>query len=581
MSRGKRKMTPTRNKKQPKTSHDEKDDPSRSDPFREELPTDGPTRTSALGGVGFNLEDENSLETEPLEGEGVDNSFLPLMDELTLDEEPLRVDSAELAEELSEDPVRLYLREIGQVKLLDAPSEFHLAAMIRAPRILEGISERYRVANERKQAHASLNPPDEMKDRQPGDCDYYTGSEVTNFALFHALLCDIRTAWNRLGEDSRRLQVEMLNPELMLAEAQSLHHNWHPDAPSYVHPCIVHEPWGVDLLWNSFVDHAYQVFVGMYLLPEEYAAWLLKRIQSRRKLPVNETLYKHLPSEDVLVEEIKAMNARADEANAAIIRANLRLVVSVAKRYLGRGISFLDLIQEGNLGLLRAVNKFDPRRGFKFSTYATWWIRQSINRSIAEQARTIRIPVHLFESITRILRVQRSLVQRLGREPTTEEIVLESGFLEAEEVQIVMRSRAENKPLKLEMQHRWDSAITKVQRILRSAEEPISLESPVGGGEDSSQLGDFIEDVDALEPLDAASREMLREQVQHALLVLTERERQVLELRFGLVDGRDHTLEEVSRYFNVTRERIRQIEAKALRKLRHPTRSRLLRDYLS
>jgi RNA polymerase primary sigma factor len=521
-------MTPTRNKKQRATSHDDKDDPFLLDPFRDDLPADVPTSTSALVGAGFDPEDENSLETEQLDGESMEHNFLPITDELNLEEEPVKLDGPELAQELSEDPVRLYLREIGQVKLLDAPSEFHLAAMIKAPRILEGISERYRVANERKKAHASLNPPSEIRDRQSGDCDDYIGQAVTNTALFRSLLCDIRTAWNRLGEDSRRLQVEMLNPELMLAEAQSLHHNWHPDTPSYVHPCIVHEPWGVDLLWNSFVDHAYQVFVGLYLLPGDYATWLLKRIQSRRMLPVNETLYKHLPAEDVLTEEIKAMNARADEANVAIIRANLRLVVSVAKRYLGRGISFLDLIQEGNLGLLRAVNKFDPRRGFKFSTYATWWIRQSINRSIAEQARTIRIPVHLFESITRILRVQRALVQKLGREPTTEEIVLESGFLETEEVQIVMRSRAENKPLKLEMQHRWDSAITKVQRILRSAEEPISLESPVGGGEDSSQLGDFIEDVDALEPLDAASREMLREQVQHALMVLTERERQVL-----------------------------------------------------
>jgi RNA polymerase primary sigma factor len=452
--------------------------------------------------------------------------------------------------------------------------------MIKAPFILEGIVERYRVARRHAGSLSAQNPSRKIQESDIGNCDDYSKPKAICTAIYHSLLCDLRTAWNRLKEDSQRLHVEMLDPELMLAEAQSLHNNWHPDAPSYVHPCIVHEPWGMDLLWNSFVDHAYQVFVALYLLPEEYSAWLLKRIQARHGLPVNETLYKHLPAEEVLAQEIQAMKSRAEEANVAIIRANLRLVVSVAKRYLGRGISFLDLIQEGNLGLLRAVNKFDPRRGFKFSTYATWWIRQSINRSIAEQARTIRIPVHLFESITRILRVQRSLVQKLGREPTTDEITMESGFLEPKEVQVVMRSRAEGKSLTPEIQHRWESAVAKVQRILRSAEEPISLEGPVGGGEDSSQLGDFIEDVDALEPLDAASREMLREQVQRALLVLTERERQVLELRFGLVDGKDHTLEEVSRYFNVTRERIRQIEAKALRKLRHPTRSRSLRDYL-
>ena len=378
-----------------------------------------------------------------------------------------------------------------------------------------------------------------------------------------------------------RLRVDIPDAVQLLEEARSLHHGWENSrAPSYLHTFIEREMWGKDPLSDSLVSHAYIIYIIFYILPEKYADWLLKYLQKHHDLPSQRTLFHNLPGEAELAREVEMIRARADEANAAIIRANLRLVVSVAKRYLGRGISFLDLIQEGNLGLLRAVNKFDPRRGYKFSTYATWWIRQSINRSIAEQARTIRIPVHLFESITRILRIQRTLTQQLGRDPTNNEIALESGFLTPVDVQTILRARAEETPLAPDLQHRWELATVKVDRILCSAEEPISLEGPVSGDEDSSQLGDFIEDVDALEPLDAASREMLREQVQHALAALSERERQVLELRFGLVDGKDHTLEEVSRYFNVTRERIRQIEAKALRKLRHPTRSRHLRDYL-
>jgi len=553
-------MTEPVNTSEPKTpAGGKKSAASRKKPTKAEI---GEGRKKAAA-KSSELEEELSVDDEK-------EIFTPddsdLLDSAESEEEESADDSGDLIGasnlnlELSEDPVRLYLKEIGQIDLLTAESEFRLATRNEAKKRLDWLLER-------------------------------DSEDLTRNKQIHSLFCQIM---KDLLESYKNLQafcqsnqlLELPDFSLVLAEAQALREQWKTDEPSYTRDYL-------STFWKEnertadairqeliagLIQEIYAFFLAAYLLPEETALYLLEFLNSKGNFPTEKTCLNHLPEIPALKKNIQTINDLSEDATQALIKANLRLVVSVAKRYLGRGISLLDLIQEGNLGLLRAVTKFDPARGFKFSTYATWWIRQSISRHIAEQARTIRIPVHLFESISKLLRIQRSLVQKLGRDPGPEDLALESDFLAEEDRVKVKRAQKNGTAVNADVQARWDAASIKIQRIMKSAEEPVSLERPIGD-EDSSQLGDFIEDDDAIEPMDAAAKEMLREQVQSALGALSERERQVLELRFGLIDGKDHTLEEVSNYFNVTRERIRQIEAKALRKLRHPTRSRNLRDY--
>lgn len=454
--------------------------------------------------------------------------------------------------ELTSDPVRMYLREIGRVPLLDANQEMRLAIKMTAEDYLGTIQKRL--------AEKLKRPP--------------MGSEVMA-EVFRSVTKD----WKAVQKACRDLSIAPPDMLSMIEEAQSLRNGPVGGQEPYLHPFIDGKGLEGNGRWDELTGKLFTICTGLYLMPDESLRFLGDHYEQNERFLSPKAFIKELGGEDRLDKEISEVHRRSGEAKQALTRANLRLVVSIAKRYMGRGISILDLIQEGNLGLLKAVDRFDHTKGYKFSTYATWWIRQAISRAIADQAHTIRIPVHVVDIVNRTSRVSRQLTQELGREPTFEEIALEMDLLPGQEKQAIEEAWAAGEHLDPALQRRLRRAAGEVRRILRLAKEPVSLEMPVGSESDSS-LGDFIEDETVPGPVDTTSHHLLKEQLENILDQLTDREREVLEKRFGLRDGESRSLEEVGESLGVTRERVRQIEAKALRKLRHPMRSRHLKDYL-
>jgi RNA polymerase sigma factor RpoD-like protein len=520
------------------------------------LPPDGEDGAVDAADLGVEVVEED--------GAAVDGK-LPVDAPAKLDPAEVEEPTAEELEALSadmigiDDPVRMYLKEIGKVALLTAEEEVVLAKAIELGEQLvdepwKGILSLHEWTLHNTESKTRTAKPQHRlplgEEAHRLVRDAITAGEAADLLVdppdFHL----VRAGRDALSDGTKQL----------LKEARKLLEGYNGSGHS-PESFITLLDWADAAVHNGDLDSRDNPGLrAIYDWTREAVAWpaLERLVESGREAD----LLKRMGYDPSVPKNTKLRDRKGElvrigrDAREQLTSANLRLVVSIAKKYIGRGMSFLDLIQEGNIGLIRAVEKFDYEKGFKFSTYATWWIRQAITRAIADQARTIRIPVHMVETINRLIRVSRGLLQELGREPTVEEIA--EAMSKGQEVQVTPE---------------------KVREIIKVSQEPVSLETPIGEEEDS-HLGDFIEDRGALAPAEAASHQLLKEQVEAVLDSLTGRERRVLQLRFGLEDGRARTLEEVGKEFNVTRERIRQIEAKALRKLRHPSRSRKLKDYL-
>ncbi len=477
-----------------------------------------------------------------------DEVFEPTSEEV-MDELETTAEERSFAPEGEDDPVQLYLREIGDIELLNAESEFRLAVCIRAGKLADSY-----VDNE--DAEDGLRLYEAFADQ---------------WTKYTAKLAAYNEAH---GTAEPRIDLGIL-----LHEARSLFTDAIPDSTSELYKYMRLDRDDRPADWQKLASDLFDAFLSLCLIPD----CMKDEIDAYRKEHNGELPEKAAPCPaEAVREHLATVQARAGSSEQAFIRANLKLVFSIAKKYQGRGSSFSDLIQEGNLGLLHAVEKFDPRLGYRFSTYATWWIRQAITRSLAEQAGFIRIPPHTFETVMKLQRLKNDMEQRLGREPSSEEIAVEAGMLEQSDRDALEQCRAEGKSPSGALASRLHTAGNKVTELLRTIENPISLETPDENNEDEDTgAGERLaKDDSALQPSDETEKQLLKEQIEYAMSrQLNERERRVLELRYGLNDGEEMTLEEISKLFGLTKERIRQIEARALRKLRAPNSRQQLKDY--